>query len=108
MFLLLQLRSHCQHPDYNPSPPKRSRRSCRRTQNVVVSKWQVGRKVKMPAWRFGEDWAMREFGERKYKAKVMLGTIVSGAGRYKWNVRWEYDGETTMRPQKELRVAESF
>ena len=68
-------------PDANPSPPKRRRR--RSTRKLVVKKWMVGRKVKMPAWQFGKPWAIEEFGKGKYKSKVMLGTIVSGAGRYK-------------------------
>jgi len=91
-------------PDNNPSRPKRRRQS---TRNLVVKEFQVGRKVKIQAWRFGSNWAEREFG-KSYKTKIMLGTIVSGAGRYKWNVCWEHDGDTTMRPQKELRVAESY
>ena len=91
-------------PDNNPSSPKRRRQS---TRNLEVNEFQVGRKVKIQAWRFGSKWAKREFGNL-YKTKIMLGTIVSSAGRSKWNVCWEYDGDTTMRPQKELRVAETY
>ena len=57
----------------------------------------------MHAWRFGEDWNMAEFKSFN-RSRILKGTIVSNAGAKKWNILWDYDGETSMQPQKELKL----
>ena len=84
--------------DANPRPQQRQRRNTRSR-----AKYKVGARVKMHAWRFGEDWNMAEFKSFS-RSRILKGTIVSNAGAKKWNILWDYDGETSMQPQKELKL----
>ena len=82
--------------DANPRPQQRQRRTTRSR-----SKYKVGARVKMHAWRFGEVWNMEEFNSFN-RSRTIEGKILSSAGVKKWNIMWNYDGEISMRPQKEL------
>jgi hypothetical protein len=88
-----------EQPDQNPRPLQR----CRHAASAQQKRFQVGARVKMNAWRFGKQWGIKEFG-LAYKTKLLDGVIVRAAGRAKWAVLWDYDSDTTVRHQKELKL----